>query len=107
MAALKETFRKPGVLQAALDYYRHTLNPANHVPALASIQDQLFAAPIQVPTLFFHGEKDDCIGVELSEGMESLFPKGLRKVIVRGAGHFVHQEKPDEVNRALVEFLKM
>jgi len=59
-----------------------------------------------VPTLFFHGEKDGCIGVELSEGMESHFTKGLRKVIVPGAGHFVHQEKPDETNRVLVEFLK-
>ena len=106
MASLKETFRKPGVLQAALGYYRHTLNPANHVPALASIQDQLFSAPIRVSTLFFHGEKDGCIGVELSEGMESHFTKGLRKVIVPGAGHFVHQEKPDETNRVLVEFLK-
>ena len=106
MASLKETFGKPGVLQAALGYYRHTLNPANHVPALAGIQDQLFSAPIQVPTLFFHGEKDGCIGVELSEGMESHFTKGLRKVIVPGAGHFIHQEKPDEINRVLVEFLK-
>ncbi len=38
--------------------------------------------------------------------MESHFTKGLHKVIVPGAGHFVHQEKPDEVNRVLVEFLK-
>jgi len=48
---------------------------ANHVPALASIQDQLFAAPIQVPTLFFHGVKDGCIGAELAEGMESMFTR--------------------------------
>jgi pimeloyl-ACP methyl ester carboxylesterase len=105
MDSLKETFRKPGVLQAALGYYRHTLNPANHVSALAGIQDRLFVDLIQVPTLYFHGEKDGCIGVELSEGMESLFIKGLRKAIIPGAGHFVHQEKPDEVNRIMLEFL--
>jgi len=66
----------------------------------------LHSLPIQVPTLFFHGAKDGCIGAELAEGMESMFTGGLRKVIVPGAGHFVHQEKSDEVNRVLVEFLK-
>ena len=43
---------------------------------------------------------------EIAVGMESHFTKGLHKVIVPGAGHFVHQEKPEEVNRELVEFLK-
>jgi pimeloyl-ACP methyl ester carboxylesterase len=105
MDSLKETFGKPGVLQAALGYYRHTLNPAHHVSALESIQNRLFADPIQVPTLYFHGEKDGCIGVELSEGMEGLFPQGLQKAVIPGAGHFVHQEKPDQVNRILLEFL--
>jgi len=66
----------------------------------------LHSLPIQVPTLFFHGAKGGCIGAELAEGMESMFTGGLRKVIVPGAGHFVHQEKSDEVNRVLVEFLK-
>ena len=27
------------------------------------------------------------------------------KVIIEGAGHWVQQERPDEVNRALLEFL--
>lgn len=107
MAALKETFKKPGVLQAALGYYRHTLNPSNHVSELADIQERVLTAdPIQVPTLYFHGVKDGCIGVELSEGIEQYFPKGLRKEIIADAGHFTHQEKPDEINRILLEFLQ-
>jgi pimeloyl-ACP methyl ester carboxylesterase len=28
------------------------------------------------------------------------------KTLVAGAGHWVQQEKPDEVNRALLEFLE-
>ncbi len=107
MAALKETFKKPGVLQAALNYYRHTLNPAHHVPELADIQEHVLTGdPIQVPTLYFHGAKDGCIGVELSDGIEQYFPKGLRKEIIADAGHFTHQEKPDEINRMLLEFLQ-
>jgi pimeloyl-ACP methyl ester carboxylesterase len=106
MQAVKETFRTPGVLQAALGYYRATLNPANQDPALADVQTRISMSPIGVPSLILFGARDNCMGVELLEGMEAFFPQGLRKLIVPDAGHFVHQEKPEEVNRALVEFLR-
>ena len=38
--------------------------------------------------------------------MEKLFPKGLKIEIVPGAGHFVHQERPDHVNKLILKFLK-
>ena len=106
MRALKETFAKPGVLEAAIGYYRHTFNPAFQAPELGDLQQQIFLAPIDVPTLYFHGERDGCLGIEFVEGMEASFPKGLRKVVLKDAGHFLQIEKPDEVNRALIEFLK-
>jgi pimeloyl-ACP methyl ester carboxylesterase len=106
MEALKATFRTPGVLQAALGYYRAMLNPANQDPTLFELQAQMSLAPVPVPSLVFHGGRDGCIGGELLEGMEALFPRGLRKVIVANAGHFMHQEKPEEVNRILIEFLR-
>ena len=59
-----------------------------------------------MPTLYIHGREDGCIGVELADGMEAFFDTGLRKVIVEGAGPFVHQETPDEVNRVILEFLE-
>jgi pimeloyl-ACP methyl ester carboxylesterase len=106
MSALKETFRRPGVLEAALAYYRHTFNPAFQSAELASLQNRILVEPIEVPALVFHGARDGCMGVELLDGMEAMFPNGLQKVVVPDAGHFVHQEKPDVVNAALVEFLK-
>jgi pimeloyl-ACP methyl ester carboxylesterase len=45
-------------------------------------------------------------GVETVEGMDGWFPNGLEKLIIAAAGHFVHQEQPDEVNRVMLEFLK-
>ncbi|MGH7818445.1 MAG: alpha/beta fold hydrolase, partial [Candidatus Binatia bacterium] len=105
MEALKATFRQPGVVEAALGYYRHMFDPALQRPELADLQMRMFTAPIEVPSLYVHGERDGCIGAELLEGMEAMFPKGLRKVVVPGAGHFVHQERPEIVNRELVEFL--
>jgi pimeloyl-ACP methyl ester carboxylesterase len=53
-----------------------------------------------------YGRDDGCIGAELLEGMEKLFPKGLKKEVVPGAGHFVHQEKPELVNEVVLKFLK-
>jgi pimeloyl-ACP methyl ester carboxylesterase len=35
-----------------------------------------------------------------------FFPNGLEKIIVPGAGHFVHQEQPEVVNRKVLEFLQ-
>jgi pimeloyl-ACP methyl ester carboxylesterase len=106
MAALKATFQKPGVLSAALAYYRHTFNPALQAPELADFQANIMTEPIPVGGLVFHGQKDGCIGVETLEGMEAVFPKGLAKMIIPDAGHFVHQEKPDAVNEPLIAFLK-
>lgn len=105
MAALKQTFSKPGVVQAALGYYRSLFNPALHDPALASIQAELFTKPIGVPTLYFHGARDGCIGVELVKDMDNMFVGGLKKIVVQNAGHFVHQEAADEVNREILKWL--
>jgi pimeloyl-ACP methyl ester carboxylesterase len=38
--------------------------------------------------------------------MDDLFPRGLQKVVVPGTGHFVHVERPREVNRRIVDFLR-
>lgn len=105
MAALKETFHQPGVLAAALGYYRAAFNPALQDPALADLQMRMLMTPIEVPALYLHGADDGCIGRELVAGMADFFPRGLRVEMVPGAGHFLHQERPDVVNRVLLEFL--
>jgi pimeloyl-ACP methyl ester carboxylesterase len=106
MAALRETFRRPGVLAAALGYYRATMGPVFADPAQAEAMAAAFTVPIDVPALMIHGADDGCIGAELLAGMDRYFPRGLRTEILPGAGHFVHQERPDVVNRLLVAFLR-
>ena len=105
MEALKATFRMPGVLEAALGYYRGTLNPERQDPNLAELQAGMSLSPITVPTMVLHGARDGCMGVDLLDGMEALFPAGLRKVVVSDAGHFLHQEQPEQVNRVVLDFL--
>ncbi len=103
MDSLKRTLGSPGTLTAALNYYRHTFNPPPNAPTLAEVTA---ATQIQVPTLYIHGRDDGCIGVELAEGMEAFFDKGFEIAIIDGAGHFVHQERPEEVNRLILDFLE-
>ncbi len=104
LKSVQHTLAQPGVLSAALEYYRYALNPAKADPALAHLQARV-SEPISVPTLHIHGEVDGCIGTNLTEGMQEFFPKGLQLEIVKGAGHFVHQENPDEFNRLVLDFL--
>lgn len=105
MAQLKDTFRHAGVVAAALAYYRDSLTPSRQRPELAALQERLAISPVPVRTLYFHGADDGCVGVELVAGMEQLFPAGLDTVVVPGAGHFVHQERPELVNARLLAFL--
>ena len=57
--SFKATFRRPGVLTAALSYYRHTFNPANRDPALAPLQKRIATLPTAVPALCFFAPPTD------------------------------------------------
>ena len=52
--------------------------------------------------MMIQGRTDGCIGAELTEGMAAFFPRGLKIEIIDGAGHFVHQEKPEVANRLIL-----
>jgi pimeloyl-ACP methyl ester carboxylesterase len=106
MARLKETFRQPGVLAAAIGYYRALLDPARQDARYAALQGRMMGEPIEVAAMVLHGADDACVGVELVEGMEAFFPRGLRVEVVPGTGHFLHQEAPDTVNRLILDFLR-
>jgi pimeloyl-ACP methyl ester carboxylesterase len=102
---VQETLSRPGTLQAALGYYRHTMRPVFDDPGQLDVMLQAMGAPLQVPALYLHGAEDGCIGVELARGIDSYFARGVRVEIVEGAGHFLHRERPDVVNRAILDFL--
>jgi pimeloyl-ACP methyl ester carboxylesterase len=105
LEAVKETFRAPGTAVAALGYYRATMGPVFDDPARLDAMLQGMGVPIAAPAFYLHGADDGCIGSELAAGMEAYFPAGLRTEIVPGAGHFLHQERPEVVNREILDFL--
>jgi pimeloyl-ACP methyl ester carboxylesterase len=60
---------------------------------------------LTVPSLMVMAEDDFALRPALAEGMESRVPN-LEKVLIRDCGHWTQQEKPDELNRILLDWLK-
>ncbi|HKJ25987.1 MAG TPA: alpha/beta hydrolase, partial [Myxococcota bacterium] len=68
---------------------------------------RLLSSPIPVRTLALTGALDGCMDSRLHDLTMKAedFPEGFEVVRVAGAGHFLHQEKPDDVNRLLLDWL--
>jgi pimeloyl-ACP methyl ester carboxylesterase len=95
----------PGRVEAALGYYRQTLQPELQDPALADAQNGAYALPPQ-PLLYLHGRTDGCMRIEVAETSGDVMAvPGSRAVMVDGAGHFLHLERPDVVNAEILSFL--
>ena len=92
------------VLSKALAYYRSTFQPSLQSDRVNQIQAKIGVNKIRPPTLYLHGENDGCIAANLSEGMEAHF-ENLEIKILPDCGHFLHLEKPDEVNKIILDFL--
>lgn len=100
------TFREPGVAKAALAYYRAALSPAA-LPLTARKRDEA-RYQVAVPTLALTGADDGCIDSDIFMSMmrPEDFPEGLDVQRIEGAGHFLHQEVPAQVNALLLDWLE-
>ncbi|HMC51757.1 MAG TPA: alpha/beta hydrolase [Acidimicrobiales bacterium] len=103
---VKECLREPANLQAALGYYRALFDPSRQAPELAAEQAAT-QAPTPQPTLYLHGTDDGCMGAEVvaEKAVLSHLGPGSRVELVDGSGHFLHLERPEEVNRRVVDFV--
>lgn len=63
--------------------------------------------PIDVPALFIGGDRDGPTmwGAPAIERFPETLPRLHRSIILPGCGHWTQQERPTEVNEALLEFL--
>ncbi len=105
LPAVKDALRDPANLSAALGYYRATLGGVGLVPEYEAAEGACAGTPPQ-PHLYLHGRDDGCMGAEVAATAEAfLTSPGSRMVMVEGAGHFLHLEKPDEVDSLVLEHL--
>lgn len=104
LAAMLDVMRAPGVLDAALGWYRQALMPDEAGLARAM---PIVSAAVPVPTLGIVGADDGCVSAEIFRaGMDAAdYPAGVQVAVVPGAGHFVQREAPDAVSRLLIDFL--
>ena len=101
LAVMADAYRRTG-FRGGLNYYR---NLDRNWELLAAWQGAL----IQQPALFIAGTRDPVIAGPMGRNALDALPQtvpGLRRtVMLEGAGHWIQQERPDEVNAALIEFL--
>jgi pimeloyl-ACP methyl ester carboxylesterase len=97
-----EAYRKSG-FRGGLNWYR---NIDRNWELTAPWQ----GAQIHQPSLFIAGSNDSVItgliGAKRVADMERVLPNLKQKLIIDGAGHWIQQERADEVNAALIAFLK-
>jgi pimeloyl-ACP methyl ester carboxylesterase len=108
LSHVKESLGDSANLAAALGYYRATLGNigVNTDPAAAALQ-AVATGPVGLPTLYLHGRTDGCMGAELAEAAGSFLSHADSRVeLVDDAGHFLHLERPTEVNRLIIDFLR-
>ena len=67
-------------------------------------------APVQSPAIFIAGARDGVLSFpgmsEVVDGLQAFVPNLRRTLLIEGAGHWVQQERPEEVNTALLEFIR-
>lgn len=101
---VKESLRDPANLSAALGYYRTLLQGSGDECARYEAEERSLGACIPQPTLYLHGDRDGCVGVELIGDAERHLAAGSRARIVEGAGHFLHLEQPADINAQIVDW---
>jgi len=95
-------FRRAG-FRGGVNYYRNFNRNWEITP-------ELTGARIKIPVAFLAGEDDVVIRGAKADGLRASMSKGvaddLRDVtLIPGAGHWIQQEKPQETNAFILNFL--
>jgi pimeloyl-ACP methyl ester carboxylesterase len=65
---------------------------------------QLAGAKVEVPSFFIGGADDPVLTMSPPDGQDAWLTDHRGSVIIDGAGHWVQQEAPEQVNAALLDF---
>lgn len=100
-AHVVETYTRTG-FRGGLNWYRN-------IDRNWDLTAPWHGAKILQPSIFIAGAQDSVVtgilgGKRVTE-MDRVLPNLRRKLIIEGASHWIQQERPAEVNAALIEFL--
>jgi pimeloyl-ACP methyl ester carboxylesterase len=91
---------EPGALTAMVNYYRAVLRGGGDLR-----QRKLGYPKIDVPTLVIWGLHDQALGARNLDGL-SEFVQDPTIVTMADAGHFVHEDQPEQVTREILAWLE-
>jgi pimeloyl-ACP methyl ester carboxylesterase len=94
-----EALARPGALTAAINYYRALFRRD-------PLRTRAMIRPVEAPTLVIWGEKDRFLSRKLAEPDRSLVPNLVGVERLPNASHWVAEDRPDEVNGLLLDFLR-
>ncbi|GAA4535283.1 MULTISPECIES: alpha/beta fold hydrolase [Nonomuraea] len=100
LAFVRRSIGEPANLAAAIGYYRAmmgTTPPSGRYPDPGRAES--------TPILYLHGDRDGCLTPDVVKQALPHLPPGSRAELVPGAGHFLHLERPDVVNRLVLDWL--
>ncbi|MEU0484229.1 alpha/beta hydrolase [Streptosporangium sp. NPDC006013] len=100
---VRRALGSPENLAAAIGYYRAMLGTVAPTGRYTAEQS---ATGGQVPILYLHGVRDGCLGMEQVDQAAAFLPPGSRVEHVLQAGHFLHLERPREVNDIVLDWLR-
>jgi pimeloyl-ACP methyl ester carboxylesterase len=88
---------------APIEYYRAMFRIGPNL----SRRIRELEASIEVPTLYLHGDRDRCIGVEATRGQMHYFSGPFEQELLAQAGHFLQLEVPERVLESALRWLKV
>ena len=97
---IKRSFDPPGAATAAVNYYRAQFRNR------AALTRYSLETRIKCPTLLIWAEDDVALGKELTVGTDALVDAPFSIRFIPDCSHWVQQERPEEVNEALLAFLR-
>ena len=101
------SFDNPDFVEVVIQSYRHRHQNAPGDPALAPVEARLAAQPvITVPAIVLHGEADGVGPVAGSAGHAKHFSGSYERRVIPVAGHFLPNEAPEAVARAVMDLGK-
>lgn len=105
LGLVRESLQGGAHLRAALGYYSALFDRTEPIdPLTTPFRDSMFRPPT-VPTIYLHGEMDGCFEASsIGDPLQHMAP-GSEFDIVPGVGHFLHLERPFEVNQLIEQFL--
>ena len=96
IAAFVESFQRTG-FTGGVNWYR---NFTRNWERSAGLPDRIDG----LPCLMVMAERDAVLSPAMADGMEEMIGD-LEKVLVRESGHWTQQEKPEEVNRIILDWM--